>query len=453
VVLSALGCGFDGHPPEEVALIFKREIYRVGSKMPYIYFAIQDENQEPNPLGNFEIFTRILTNEADDPNWLSGYDVWMNHLVATLRDDFPQEMLGDAGGPGANLHPRPEEEDINMLQDQTGNLPMEVGTGGPVSFAAADSAERTTVSQPYHSADAASGSAGRFGAFRIPPAHPSSVLPRAAPSDLLENLIIFERRPTAALVQRLERPDRLSIWQMQPSLCIDPAPDQFLQCYVVKIHETAKYRDIWDHMTVAQLTDRASKGHVRDGPGEHPKWIYGVDTSPRYCPSNKGGNQRVDMQVAELLDYSVNVLDLQLGYWRNDSRQGSEARTRDNTVDTTGKGDVRRYIVPKIVRALYGKPKCSFASPLELYVKDDTYYFPDGAAFCKSDKPTAFMSAYALSVNPACRMIDDSRLKGRNYLVQGRALTNAPSASSASSSRTMPAPKAPAVKKRPAGAR
>ena len=27
VVLSALGCGLDGHPPEEVALMFKREIY------------------------------------------------------------------------------------------------------------------------------------------------------------------------------------------------------------------------------------------------------------------------------------------------------------------------------------------------------------------------------------------------------------------------------------------
>ena len=175
--------------------------------------------------------------------------------------------------------------------------------------------------------------------------HPSTVLPRAAPSDLLENLIIFGRRTTAEMVQRLERPDQLSIWQMQPSLCIDPAPDQFLQCYVVKIHETAKYRDTWDRMTVAALTDRASKGQVRDGPGECAKWRYGVDTSPHYCPSNKGGNQKVDMQVAELLDYSVNVLDLRIGYWRNDSAQGSAARTRDNTVDTTGRGDVRRYVV------------------------------------------------------------------------------------------------------------
>ena len=40
VVLSALGCGLGGHPPEEVALICKREIYRVGDKLPYIYFAI-----------------------------------------------------------------------------------------------------------------------------------------------------------------------------------------------------------------------------------------------------------------------------------------------------------------------------------------------------------------------------------------------------------------------------
>ena len=102
VVLSALGCGLGDHPPEEVALLFKREIYRVGQKLPYIYFAIYNENQEPDTIGNFEIFNKILVNEADDPSWLSGYDVWMNHLVATIQADFPKAMLGDAGGSGAN---------------------------------------------------------------------------------------------------------------------------------------------------------------------------------------------------------------------------------------------------------------------------------------------------------------------------------------------------------------
>ncbi len=35
IVLSALGCGFEGHDLEEVALMFKREIYRVGDKVPF----------------------------------------------------------------------------------------------------------------------------------------------------------------------------------------------------------------------------------------------------------------------------------------------------------------------------------------------------------------------------------------------------------------------------------
>jgi hypothetical protein len=338
-----------------------------------------------------------------------------------------------------------------MLQDQPGNIPMVIGTGEPVGIATEDNAERATVSQPYHSAGAASSSAGPFGAFHIPQVQRSSVLSRAPPSDLLENLVIFTKRPTAATVQRLERPEQLSIWQMEPSQCIDPAPDQFLQCYCVKIHETAKYRDKWDRMGRADLDSRSSKGQVRNGPGPHPRWRYGIDPSPQYCPS--GANGLVDMQVADLLDYSVNVLNLQIGFWRNDSEQGSEARDRDNTIDTKGQGTVRRYVVLKIVRALYGKPYCSFSAPLELYRRDDTYYFPDGAAFCKSDKPTAFMAAYAMTVNDVARMTPDSRVKGQNYLTQHRALRDAPSASSASSSRTMPAPKAPAVKKRPAGAR
>jgi hypothetical protein len=101
--------------------------------------------------------------------------------------------------------------------------------------------------------------------------------------------------------------------------------------------------------------------------------------------------------------------------------------------------------------------KCSFMNPLPLYVDDDTYYFPDGAAFCKSDKPTAFMSAYALTVNPDARMLQDNKNRGFTYLEErratARALTAAPSASSASSSRPMPAPKTIPVKKRPAGAK
>jgi hypothetical protein len=128
---------------------------------------------------------------------------------------------------------------------------------------------------------------------------------------------------------------------------------------------------------------------------------------------------------------------------------------------------MRRAVVLKIVRALYEKPKCSFSTPLELYKSDDVYYFPDGAAFTKSEKPTAFMAAYILTVNPNSRMKDESRTKGQNYVNRGFALTDsapaaaatsAPMGSAGASSSTtaaaaMPPPAVPAVKKKPAAAK
>ncbi len=119
------------------------------------------------------------------------------------------------------------------------------------------------------------------------------------------------------------------------------------------------------------------------------------------------------MQVAELVDYAVNVLNHPLSHWRNDSEEGSQARASDEFYDTTGFGDVRRTVVLKIVRALYEKPKCSFTMPLDLYKQDDVYYFPDGAAFTRSEKPTAYMAAYVLAGNPNSRMLDAIRTKGQ----------------------------------------
>ncbi len=80
---------------------------------------------------------------------------------------------------------------------------------------------------------------------------------------------------------------------------------------------------------------------------------------------------------------------------------------------------MRRTVVLKIVRALYEKPKCSFTTPLDLYKSDDVYYFPDGAAFTRSEKPTAFMAAYILAVNANSRMLDASRIKGQHFVNRG----------------------------------
>ena len=65
-------------------------------------------------------------------------------------------------------------------------------------------------------------------------------------------------------------------------------------------------------MDLVKLKDRSMRGEVRDGPGKGETWDYNVDRSPRYYPVDKAGNREVDIQVAELLDYSVNVLNLPL---------------------------------------------------------------------------------------------------------------------------------------------
>ncbi len=344
---------------------------------------------------------------------------------------------------------------------------MGTGTGESASGAAVDDAGSTSVPQPYYSAEAVRSSAGPFGASHVLPATSNSVLFRAASGKELVNLIIFQRRPAAAMIQRHERPDDISIFNINGAVCIDPADQQLLSCYVLKVNETVKWRVGWDKMTEVQLKDRSRKGQVRDGPGECAAWEYNVDPSPRYSPADKKGNREVDMQVSELLDYAVNILNFPLSYWRNDSEEGSQARASDRFYDTGGFGDVRRIVVLKIVRALYEKPKCSFTTPLDLYKCDDVYYFPDGAAFTRSEKPTAFMAAYILAVNANSRMLDASRSRGLNYANMGFALADiAPAAAAkaapivfaaASSSSTAapeaPAPAEPAVKKKPAAAK
>jgi hypothetical protein len=162
-------------------------------------------------------------------------------------------------------------------------------------------------------------------------------------------------------------------------------------------------------------------------------------------------------------------LNLELSYWRNSSEEGDEARRKERAVDTKGFGDVRNMVLLKIIRSKYGKSKCCFVHPLELYQDEDTYYFPDGAAFTRKEKPSAFMLAHALMMNPHYQMMEELRTKGENYRQKALSLTNAPAASSSSSSRpkaspkalansaaaakAMPPPKVPTTMKRPAGNR
>ena len=114
---------------------------------------------------------------------------------------------------------------------------------------------------------------------------------------------------------------------------------------------------------------------------------------------------------------------------------------------------MRGAVLLRIVRALYSMPKCSFALPLDLYRRDDVYYFPDGAAFCKAEKPTAYMAASILAANPNSKMMESTRTKGLNYVNKGFALADKPAedqpAPAASASSTTDA----VVKKKPAAAK
>ena len=149
-----------------------------------------------------------------------------------------------------------------------------------------------------------------------------------------------------------------------------------------------------------------------------------------------------------------------MSYWRNDSETGSAARKDDDFYNTEGFGELRRGVLLRIVREMYGKPRCSFSTPLELYVEDDVYFFPGGAAFCRTDKASVYMAASILAVNPLSRMQESNRVKGMNFIGRG-ALTDAAGAATlappaartfasltaASSTSTTTAP---AMKKKPA---
>ena len=108
--------------------------------------------------------------------------------------------------------------------------------------------------------------------------------------------------------------------------------------------------------------------------------------------------------------------------------------------------DLRKTVLLKVVRKMYDKPKCSFIVPLNLYLEEDVYYFPDGAAFTRTDKPPSFMAAAVLAVNPNSKMMHVTRNKGLTYTPQVRVLRDAPAASSSSTG-------GPTVMRRPAAER
>ncbi len=301
-----------------------------------------------------------------------------------------------------------------------------------------------------------------YGPSPVLPATQSSVFTKAKSPKELKNLIIFPSRTSASLMIKHRRPETMSVFQTQAAVCIDPAAGQLLREYVTKLNEISKWRQKWDGYDHTILSTRAMKGQVRNGAGECQPWTYGVDESPPYNPRDKDGRgfAAVDMQATELMDYAKEVFDIPESYWRNDSTEGNAARAADDFFNTAGFGEVRRSVLLRLIRARYGIPKCSFTTPQELYVQDDVYYFPEGAAFGRPDKVPVYAAAYILTMNPNSRMADSTKERAEKFLQRGALMdaarvpaiappeadTFVSTATGSSSSTTT----APAVKKKPA---
>ena len=100
MVLSPIGCGFENHPPEEVAKIFKKEMYRVGKELPFICFAVLDKRISPDGEDNYSVFRRILQRpKAGEPDerWQSAQALYNESVMVMAHDDFADDRaLGDA---------------------------------------------------------------------------------------------------------------------------------------------------------------------------------------------------------------------------------------------------------------------------------------------------------------------------------------------------------------------
>ncbi len=94
VVLSAFGCGTMAHPVEEVAMIFKSEMWKVGSFLPFVYFAISDNYCEPG-YGNFEIFLKVMVR--------SWSDVWCIPISQTFSTETIESSIVTQGGSPGGL--------------------------------------------------------------------------------------------------------------------------------------------------------------------------------------------------------------------------------------------------------------------------------------------------------------------------------------------------------------
>ncbi len=248
VVLSAIGCGEGGHPPEEVATMFKREMFRVGEKLPMILFAILSP-EKSDGLDNCQIFEKILVQPRGvDKTWVTAGYTWFNPVMAQAGEDLEtaKEALMDAGGSGGTLSSKPTGKDITMLPSPTDDVPM--GITSSASDSGTQKADTSGASGPatYHSADADSRLEKPLGDSLVLPVTSRSVFSQPRSSGDSMSLIISRKKPPASLVRLHERTQEVAIHQIEGSSCIDAASEGLTHCYILKMNETIKWRNNWD---------------------------------------------------------------------------------------------------------------------------------------------------------------------------------------------------------------
>ncbi len=156
---------------------------------------------------------------------------------------------------------------------------------------------------------------------------------------------------------QLERHERVMIHDVAASSFIDQAAQHIMYCYILKLHETVKWRKRWDDYDVGNKMEMAAKGLQRAGPGKGTCWDYAKDSGPpTYCPESI--NQTIDVQIAELLTFATRACNVPEAFWLNESEQGQAAKRSENVPSCIG--DYRSTLLLRLVRALYGKPSRSF---------------------------------------------------------------------------------------------
>ncbi len=101
-VISAFGCGANGHPPLEVAKLVRKEIEDAGTDIPLCIFSIIDDHNaglDHNPRGNHQVFHEALNQSGKDPNWKAprpvNYDDPGGNLGTAQRTKGPEIYVPD----------------------------------------------------------------------------------------------------------------------------------------------------------------------------------------------------------------------------------------------------------------------------------------------------------------------------------------------------------------------